>query len=273
MSRIRAFVYSYKNRDLPNIIKNLKEKTLNTIEIHVRDQHPLDRSKLFEDMENVVYSHEFWDHNYGPVFFKTGEIDKCQQEFLLIMSDDIMVSNAWDDRIINFMNNHDVLVSGNYSASVVNDGKFDLKVLESVNHNFSKTSFVDSKFMFAKPDVFKKLEYPLDIKYKAESELLSVNAYKNGINVFAAPSDLYSDTRARILEKIYVPFSLEHGYGKAVRTIKDSEWAKQQHRLDINMLQEIPYVNDDPLYDMDKFELEDQDIGGQRFTYGLKAIY
>lgn len=272
MSRIKAFVYSYKNKHLIDMITSLKENTVNSIEIHVRDQHPLDRSKVFSSIEAVSYSHEFWDHNYGPVFFKTGEIAKTDQEYMLLISDDIVVSPGWDVKVIDFINNHDVIVSGNYIASVCNSGAFDLKVDEIENFSFTKTNFVDSKFIFAKTEVIKKLEYPDTVKYYGENELLSISAYEKSLDVFAAPGNLYTDLRHRIVENIYTPFSLEHGYGNAIRKVKNSDWSKL-FPINTEKLQPIPYINDDPTYDMDKFEIEDQEIGGQRFTYGLKAIY
>jgi hypothetical protein len=272
MNKIKAFVYSYKNKHLLDMITSLKESTVNSIEIHVRDQHPLDRSKVFGEVQGVCYSHEFWDHNYGPIFFKTGEIAKSDQEYMLLISDDIILSEGWDLKVIDFINNHDVIVSGNYVANISNDGPFDLKLEELSTTGFTKTNFVDSKFIFAKTEIIKKLEYPNTVKYYGENELLSISAYEKSIDVFAAPSNLYQDLRNRILENIYTPFSLEHGYGDAIKKVKSSEWAKL-FAIDTDKLQAIPYINDDPGYDMDKFELEDQDIGGQRFTYGLKAIY
>ncbi|MEY4331423.1 MAG: hypothetical protein RLZZ196_161, partial [Bacteroidota bacterium] len=229
------------------------------------------RSKIFNEIEGIFYSHEFWDHNYGPIYFKKRSLT-LGYDYFLFMSDDIMVSREWDTHLVNFLNMHDGIVSANYIADIKNKNAFDLEISQTPTNVFAKTSFIDNRFMFAKPEIFEKLDYPLTVKYYGENELLSINAYNAKIDVFAAPTVTYHDLNRRILENVYVPFSLEHGYGKAMKTVKESEWAKL-FNIDVDKIVELPYIKDDPIYDMDQFEIEDQDVGGKRFAYGLKAIY
>lgn len=274
MFSIEAVIFSYKSKNLKQVVDSLVKNTGNSLRINVYDQHNLDRKKIFNDhIENgsVVYTHVFWDEIVSPNEYKSNSIFNSQADFFLIISDDTIVSKNWDKELISFIEKNNCVVSGTGKLSLKQDNLFYLQK-EYVDANaFSFTGFVDRNFIFGKTDFFRNI-YPADVKYNGEEEMLSLNLFYKNIQIFSAPTGTYDDLNQRTLERKYVPFSLNHNYNLIIQRYKDAP-IEFLNKLGISkdLLNKLPFATNDVLYD--PYSLKYQDLDGQKFILDVKGIF
>lgn len=281
---IHAMIYSYKNKNLPNIIESLINNTTNKdrLRVTVYEQHPIDHREKIESIGNVGYEHIFWDHQYGPTSYKQDSINLRGETYQLLMSDDIILESGWDEKCIALVDEtENLVISGKGIPKISKHDKYFLRNDSLYSPSFQRSNYIDRNFIFSTREVFRSVQYPDNVKYFGEEELYSISLFCSGVDVWSSPSSMYIDLKSRTLENLYVPFSLEHNYNDFVaifngekdvpyssRTLDDF---KSFHGLGDTKLSPLFYPNNDVLYDPN--ELVFQDIGGQRFIDNVKAIY
>lgn len=266
---IEAIIFSYKNKNLKKVAETLVENTSLPIHVKIYDQHNLDRQDLFKN-QSFEYSHVFWDEIVSPAEYKANIIYQTESEYILVISDDILVSKDWDKTLVEFLNTKDVVVSGSGSLRLSQENPFFLTKNISYSDDFSLTGFIDKNFIFTKTKNIKEI-YPTTIKYRGEEELLSLDLFLKNIEIFSSPSDTYKDLGERTMETKYVPFSLNHGYNDVVERLKSapSNFFKML-RIFPGNINKLPFATDDVLYD--PYELEFQDLDGRKFILSVRGI-
>jgi len=269
MTTIDVIIYSFKNKNLPKVVESVLNNTSSDVKIYVYDQHPLLREHLFVD-ERVSYTHIFWDWIYSPATFKVKAINKSSSEYILFLSDDILLSDNWDvECLAQIASVPDSLISGIGKPSVKKKDLFSISVDYSTSQSFDETILVSKNFLFGSRKVIKRISYPSDVKYFGEDELLSFRFFHSGTKVFSAPSSLGEDLKERTLETKYHTFSLEHKYNKIFKEISNEFWIALG--FDSCPIIPLPYNADDVSYNPNQIDFNDLD--SRKFISNIKAIY
>lgn len=265
---IEVILYSYKNKNLRLVVDSIINNTDDDVIVHVHDQNPIDRSEKFKDVD---YNHIFWDSIVSPCELKGSLVHHAIASHVLVVSDDVILSENWDVELKHFINDRDILISG---AGVIGANRVDLFTIMPITREITEfylSRYVVREFIFASKKVWNKFDYPYKLKYNGEQELLSLNAFKAGVDVYSAPSSLYLDLGIRTLDNLYVPFSKDHRYNDAIDALLSHQEFLEFHHIDINNIHRLPYVNDDVQYRPD--ELAFQDIDARKFISKTKAVY
>lgn len=265
---IDAVIYSYKNKFLKQIVDNLISSTINDIHIYVYDQHPLDRKEMF-DSPQISYSHIFWDYLNSPCEYKSKTIHESSSDYFLVLSDDILLKEGWDQDLIDFIKDDKTIVSGVGKQHFKNRDLFTIISESEESDEFAQTNVISKNLIFSKTSTLKPVNYPIYVKYLGEDELLSFRCFEKGYTVYNAPSSLGSDLKERTLENKYRTFSIEHRYGRVLDIITDNFWAHVN--LDKCPILPLPYANDDVLYNPNSLKIND--IDSRKFISNVKSIH
>jgi hypothetical protein len=282
MTNIDAILYSYKNKNLKAVVDALLDNTSSDIFVHVFDQHPLDRSSMFND-PRISYEHIFWDTIQSPCERKGNIVNISTADYLLQLSDDCVVSKNWDQALIAFVSGEQRIVSGNKKIKLDTSDKFFLKAEGLPSASFELSGYVDRNFIFASTKIWNSIRYPYYLKYNGEEEMMSLDFFRTGKNIYSAPNNLYTDLGLRTLDNLYVPFSKDHNYNNVVEalTITDPQEKYQFqkslveflefHGIEQLDLKKLPYQTND--VDYNPYGLKFQDIDARKFISNTKAIY
>lgn len=277
--KISAMIYSYKGKNLRGVVDALLANTVSDIDVHVYDQHPLDRKVRFSDTK---YTHIFWDSIKSPCEYKGEFLFNNKDDYALIISDDIIVGPGWDNKIISFIDNKNIIVSGMGNSKVVQKNNFYYGIESQYSDSFLLSNFIDRNFIFGYKTLWEKFMYPYDLKYNGEDLALSLNIFRQNIDIYSVPSDTYHDLMVRTIESIYTPFSRDHNYNKLINELKTDDSNEHNkfyrtssqfldfHGIARSSLNQLPYENNDVLYE--PTNLEFQDIDHRKFIQGVNRI-
>lgn len=276
MIELNVVLYSYKNPNLVDVVRNLISSTTMSINAYVMDQHPLDRREKFKEFLNVNYIHKFWDNINSPLDFKYEKIldnSVIDAKYTLVISDDTMLSDGWAAQCLEFLNgNESVLVSGKGARKAKKLDDYFISWQEDSSELFSLTNFADRNFIFGHTKTFGKTGYPADVKYYGEEEKLSIMMYEKNISIYSAPTGTYEDLNVRTIENLYCPFSKEHNYNTLIDKLGTEIGKDWLSSLGIDSMPiKLFYQVDDVLYDPN--DLKMVDLGGERYIANTKAIY
>jgi hypothetical protein len=270
---IQSLIVSYQNKNLKKVVDQLIKNTKNEIFVVVFDQNTIDRSQIFRGPEyknNLEYYHDAWDEIIGPAERKSKMINKNTSEYFLFCSDDTLVSENWDETLINFLNDKNAVISGKGRLSLKLKDLFFLKQERLKSLDFTLSNFIDRNFIFGKTENLKNM-YPKNVKYHGEEEMLSLNLFNKEIDIFSGPSNLYEDLLLRTIETEYATFSIEHGYNEAIECLtKNSSEFLKFHGIESSSLNKLPYNPDDVLYNPGL--LSYQDLDARKFLMEIKQI-
>lgn len=281
---LSIILFSYKNKNLKNIVENLVKNTISQFDIRVIDQNAIDRSdQILPINENIDYHHRQWYDFSGPIFHKNQGLIEGTGDFLVVVSDDFSPQFGWDKRILAYLKDKSIIISGKGKNVFAQKDPFSLKINNSLSNEFNLTNIIDRNFIFGAPDVLINNKYPVKLKYYGEEEAFSLGLYSKGIDIYSAPSDLYNDLNKRTIENLYTTFSLEHNYNLVIDLLNQSigpfDIGKTRtiieflnfHKIDASKLHKLPFPKNDAEYDPD--DLEYGKVDGRRFVAGLRAIY
>jgi hypothetical protein len=290
MNSIGIGIYSYKGKKIFDIIDNLlKNKNENTIiTINLKDQHPMDRSEQFKGIikkyknVNGSYHHVFWDWITSPITHKQEILRITKNEYYLFLSDNILLSKNWDLELINFINNKNIILSGNKNIKLINKNLFYIDKIENDIDIFTKTQYINRDFIFGRTSIIKTIDLPKYIKYDGEEETLSIKYFVSGFDIYAVPTNLYSYCCETSIKNIYTPFQTGHNYNEVVSLMKNGHnlfeshdinkikefW--QYHNFNINKIKKIPFETNDVNYDPNSAKYDK--IDGRRFIDKQNAI-
>jgi hypothetical protein len=278
-NNIDIIIYSYKGKYTKDIIQKLDEYS-NCVTLI--DQHPIDRKQMFDQVIKK-YLHVFWDHQNSPCKYKSTQIKQSESKYLMLLSDNIFLEKNVIDSLIDFVEKNNCIVSGFGKNKISNKDLFSIKQNRENSLDYHLTNFINRDFIIGKVEYFKDIQYPEFIKYNGEEELLSLLFYKNNINIYSAPTNFGVRVGERSIEEIYCPFSIDHKYNEVVKifkggTYKNYNFSKEIlenfsnfHNFSFSNLKELPYSNDDVLYDPN--ELEFLSVDGRKFVEKIRAIH
>ena len=277
--KISAVIYSYKNKNLRGIVDSLISNTASDISVNIYDQHPIDRKEKFLD---INYTHVFWDKIKSPCEYKAEFLINNSDDYVLILSDDVVVSKNWDIKLIDFIKDKNIIVSGMGNSVIKKTNNFYYEIESTYSDQFLISNIANTNFMFAHKDIWNKFSYPYYLKYHGEWLGLSLNAFRQNIDIYSAPSDIYSDLGERTIETLYTPFSKDHKYNKLMSDLKfgeDNENNKYYrtsaqflnfHNIDREAINLLPYENNDVLYE--PTNLNFQDVDHRKFLERVNRI-
>lgn len=248
MPMIRIVLFSYKSKRLQEIIDNIYATSeLNSFDIKVFDQSNIKKYYSFKDYSNMDYQHINWDAMESPCKRKNQELQTCPHDFIMIMSDDVWLEKGWDSKLIDFAMKNDAIVSGRGTARVSYKDRYTIQNNPVHSEDFSLSQYIDRNLIFAKTDILKNIVYPPKLKYYGEEEMLSINILSSGIDIYNAPSNLYTDLAVRSIENLYTTFSKYHNFNNVHKAL-NSERAEaflKYHNLDKDLYLPTPdLVND-----------------------------
>jgi len=263
MSDITVIIYSYKGKLLKETVDNLiktSSKNIST-DIIILDQHPLMRFEMFKDL-NVMYKHIFWDWIDSPCKYKKEVLNNINTKYTMILSDNIILSESWDQNFIDFVKDSKKIISGNHNLTLENDGLFYIKKNMSDISNYYLTQFVDRSLIFGNTDLLKSINYPNYIKYNGEEECLSIQFFTNGIDIYACPTQTYTQIGLPTIGNIYTPFSINHNYNEIIdllilgknkyvslnNLIRSIEDFNNLHNNIFNKIKKLPFQTNDVEY-------------------------
>lgn len=274
MTKIDVIIYSYKGKNLKEIVDIVNKNTRNEVFIHLYDQSNIDKTDKFSS-SNIDYVHIFWDHQQGGCYYKKDGIEKSTGDFILIISDDIILSDGWDDSLIKFIEAKDdtVFLSGSGRLELSQKDLFSFRSSYSNSDIFLYSNWIDRNFIFAKREAWESVGYPSHIKYNGENEDLSMSVWAKGYQICSTPSGTYQDLGVRTIESLYTPYSTDHNYNLVINRLKSNTMAKfcKFHGILQDRLFPLPYYNNDVAYDPAKMEFNEVDA--RKFIAITRAIY
>lgn len=250
-NQIEVFLYSYRNKNLPDVVSNIY-KTLDTasISVTVLDQNNIKRDLQFTDYPNLYYKYLTWDSIQSPCEFKRKFIEGATAEFVLILSDDTVLTPGWDARLVNFCLEKDCIISGHTIANLFQKDLFSIGNDPIWDNKFALSQYIDRNLIFGRTKLLQTVMYPGELKYNGEQEVYSINLLAAGIDIYAAPSEIYLDLEERTIENLYVPFSKDHNYGRLWGYLNNevSNRFVDYHKIDISKIKPLPDYNNDVEY-------------------------
>lgn len=282
MNEITVGIYSYKGKKLFDTIDSLLiNKNNNTkLIVNVKDQHPMDRSDAFRQSINRFsatgsYHHIFWDWITSPIIHKEEILRIAKTEYYLFLSDNIIFTKDWDLKLINFIKNKNIILSGNKKIQLNYKNLFYINKEETDINDFTETNYINRDFIFGRTSTFKQIDLPKYIKYDGEEEILSIKYFINNLNIYAVPTKIYEYSCETSIKNLYTPFQTGHKYNEVISLMKNGynsfesyniEYIKDfwlYHNIDINKIKKIPFETNDVLYDPNSSKYDK--IDGRRF--------
>jgi hypothetical protein len=193
-----------------------------------------------------------WDIQYGVGKFYSEFLKESKSRYVLFLSDDVTLSPSWDTQTIELSKLHNAVISGNGPISLSKKDEF------SFAHNYkpssvsTKTQWIDRAFIFIDKNMIDPGIVPTNIKYYGFEEYMTMLVRKRS-DIYSANTNIYTDSRKRNVENLYVTYSLEHGYNQMIDELNsNSEMAQvfiRDHALQGVTLSRLPYNADDVSYD------------------------
>jgi len=284
MSSIGVVIYSYKGKLLKETVKQLNENLSNkhTVNIYIIDQTPIIKNTYYDNIKNVEYKHKFWDHPYGQCHYRFQIARNIKEDFVLIISDNVFLSKEWDNILIeNYKDNS--VISGKGIPNITNDNFFIYNNHTEYN-DFYLSQIINKDFIFLKTELFKNTNYPTFLKYRGESEYLSLYWFTRGIDIYSCPEYIYSVEGNNSIDTLYVPYSINHNYNEIIKII-NGESSKyfdagnirtvsdfiDYHKINKDSISPLPFLTNDVEYDCYNNTFDKLD--GRKFIGRLHYIY
>jgi hypothetical protein len=285
---IDVVIYSYKGKKLKDTVVNLKEMLSgeNDIKIYVADQHPLDRSEMFKSLGVSYYTHIFWDSLRSPCAIKNQAIRNSKAEYVLQLGDSVVLTKDWDKKLLDFIKDKEIVISGNHSVKLSIDGLFYISVSKEECENFKLTNYIDRDFIFTTKEIFHHhMKYPEYLKYNGEEETMSIDMFTANFDIYTCPTDFFCLSEQPTIGNIYTPFSLNHNYNEVVELMntgkskflflgarkRSREDFEAFHSIDLKLIKKLPFSTNDVAYDPDRLDFNKVDA--RRFVAKTKSIH
>lgn len=284
---IDVIIYSYKGKYLKEVVDNLIQKSSkkNKIYIHVLDQSTLTKQDHFDKIFDLTYNHIFWDKIKGPCYYKNNILKESKFSYTLFLSDNIFLSENWDEYLLNNLTNKYSIISGKNITTLQNDGPFYISKKEIISDQKNKTYFVNRDLIFGHTETLQQIGYPWYMKYYGEEEILSVLCFTNNIKIDSCPNYFYQKRGSDTIKELYTTFSKYHNYNEMIYLFKnkknkyididqplipDISFFFKMHDIDPNLLNPLPFSLNDVEYDPDVSNFDD--IDSKKFMTKINYI-
>ena len=275
-SKILVHVYGYKESELLSVVDSLISNagSNSVLDIYIDDQNNLTRLDKFRQYKNVFYNPVWWDEIPSPLTYR----DSCIQaqknkdyEYFLFLSKPYVLPLNWDESLITDLPDSSIFSGRGIIKTSITDG-FHIDKTHEYSNQVHNTGYVDQSFMFGRFEDLLKINIPYQLKYYGIDEYLSMAFLNNDINIYSLPSDFYEDKKESLLEKDYVPFSINHNYNDLLDILinQKSSYLKYEDpfrfisktSLQVSLLSKLPFSFNDIEYN--RFS-ELDNIGGKRY--------
>ena len=272
VSSIDVLIYSYKGKLLKDVVRSVNNNASgnHNIRIVVNDQSPLSKYEYFNDVENVEYTHIFWDYPYGTGKYIQDLLNRSKSDYVCLISDTALLGKDWDKHLIDFIGDQNIVISGIGKCTVKHDGLFYIKAEYEPSTSFYVSNFINKYFMFGKANTFSDIEFPVFLKHLGQNEFLSMEFFDLGIDIISAPGYIANLLPNNSLDNLYTPFSIKHNYNQVVRLLKENKEFLELHGLDPESIFELPYQTNDVVYDC--YNNEFDKIDGRKFVGKIHYI-
>lgn len=296
---INVVMYSYKDKEAIKTLENLMKKWSKKIFlfIHWHDQNGINRSKLLIDLVNSydncngTYVPVHWDDIDGAALYKDLRLKVTfGGRYHLSITPGTMVEQDWDTKLINFVSGKNIIVSGNKQVRIKNKNLFFVEKEFSDINDFTLTNYVDRNFIFGNVVMMKnsylgQYNFPGWLKFYGEEEALSLQYFKDSIDIYAAPEDIVKINRYTTLEDFnyYVPFSKYHNYNELINLFKNNnnqivgainsdvvENFSKYHNFNFRSLEYLPFETNDVSYRITDSSFDKVD--GNRFIKNIRKV-
>lgn len=296
---INVVMYSYRDKDAIKTLENLMKTWSGKIFlfVHWHDQSGPNRHKSLEnlinsyDNSNGAYVHIPWDDNGGAVAYRNDRLKVTfGGRYHLSITPGTVFEQDWDLKLINFVQGKNIIVSGDKQVKIEKGDNFFIKKELSDISDFTLTNFIDRNFIFGNVVMMKNSslgDYHLPgwLKYYGEEEILSLQYFKDNIEIYAAPQNVVTITKKTTLEDFnyYLTFSKYHNYNKALELFKKSsndivgtidstivDNFSKFHNFDFKSLSLLPFDGNDVAYR--KADSKFDRHNGSRFIKDLKKV-
>lgn len=284
---IAVVIVGYKDKNLRQMVDDIKSKSRNYVHFNIFDQHAIDHRAEFADIEQYcAYEFKVWDDLGGHCKARGQKIKEMQDmDYICVISPDIRLIDGWDQMLIDFIEskNSNAVVSGAGLMTLERPNIFDLVPRWDYSEGYSLTNFIDRNFIFAKASAWRNVQYPTFLKYAGEQEFLSIAFLSQGLEIYSMPSQNMQDSKERSIEKKYCIWSREHNYNIVAEILRMETLEEfglnwdgwnafmNSFNLDPNTIKSLPYQTNDVAYDPTAINIHDVDA--RRFITGLKAIH
>jgi len=284
MNKIGVIIYSYKSKTIKNVLKNLiiNQSGKNDVRVLLIDQHPLNRSENFKNEFGINYTHIFWDHQDSPIKRKYSKAKLVISDYLLFISDQVLMYEDWDEKLIQIIDNQNIILSGTGKNNIVSKNNFYFDIESENSNSLSLSNFIDRKFMFMQTKTFLELNIPYYLKYYGDQEHISLDCFTKNIKIYSLPTNFYFYTGINTIEELYTPYSLNHNYNEALLLLKngknkfldisnrDISYKNFLEYHNINNINLLPFFDNDVLYDPNSLNFNKVDA--RRFIDRTRVI-
>lgn len=265
MQTISICLYSYRNKDLYNIVSRLVDSCSdkNNFIFKVVDQNNTIRdeiSLLSKNNIKVMYEYVFWDSIDSPIKYKQNFLNGIVSKYHLQISDRVTLPKDWDIDFLNICG--DSIISGAGVRGYEIKNKFMLKKTFSDSMDFSESNVIDRDLIFSKTPILKSIGFPTNLKYYGEEEIMSFFAKIKNISIISMPSNIVYFKGDSLEDKDYVPFSLYHNYNDIINFYKENVSRLQEFGT-MKDIYPLPYISNDVEYDIRKSKIDM--VGGERY--------
>jgi hypothetical protein len=296
---INVVMYSYKSKDAIETLRDLMNKRSMEVFVfvHWHDQNGLDRSKLLEDLINSQdacngdYFPIHWDNNEGAVSYRDNRLKVTfGGKYHMTITPGTTLEKNWDLNLINAVKDKRIVISGNKRIKLDNSKKFFVnKTFEPIS-DYTVTNYIDKNFIFGNVVMMKSSSlgdylFPGWLKYYGDEEILSLQYFKDNIEIVAAPETVLNTSNYSTLEDFnyYVPFSKYHNYNEALRIFKEGhnhivgaidkeiiENFSKAINFDFSSLSYLPFPHNDVTYSVSTTSYDR--LGGRRFIKPVNKV-
>lgn len=274
--KVLVHIYGYKESELLSVVDSLisNASTDCNIDIYIDDQNNLTRYDKFKKYKNVFYNPVWWDELDSPLKYRQSCIqDQSNKgyDYFLFMSKPYILPINWDIDLIKLLPDFSVFSGkGIVKNKIVNNFYIQKEITES--NTITNTGYIDQSFIFGKFSYLQDILLPLQLKYYGIDEYLSILFLNKSIDIYSLPSSYYEDKTDSLLEKDYVPFSLNHNYKDLLSLLIENKCNILKYEnpsnfinkvgIDIDNLYKLPFDFNDIEYN--RFS-ELDNIGGKRY--------
>lgn len=272
MKSIKVFIYSYKNKNLLDQVKDVISKQSNLLKVtyYVFDQNNVNRDFYFKDMDTVVYKFIHWDDYKSKTYYRNIVIlNEDVSQYFLEINPNISIMKSWDIYLSSIIKPKSV-ISGKGAVKLSIDRHLVIADrIESEKVNVS--NYIDVNFMFLKLSDAMLLTGLNLLKDIGQDLFASVIFMSNQYSIDSLPSSSYS-LEPQDNADTYVPYSAIHGYNSMLQIIasKDLSRFEEFHGINLMDLVKMPYEINDVSYLHYKISLDNLDL--PRFLSGYRGI-
>lgn len=222
--KINIFIHSYKNKtllDTVNSLINLSSKNF-YLKFFIFDQSNVSKGKDYYSYHNVIYQFIKWDNFMGVPYYRNQILNnKC--DYYLEVSDQITLTQDWDQVLVNFLELNDNTVVSGKGISNLKLNNFIIKEEEKTFNDFYLNNWINKDFLFLKQNDIKFLSSLNMFKYYGQDIFLLTQFIKNNIKIYSCPSNFYSIKKINNLEDSYSMIDLYYNYNYSIKYLKQNK--------------------------------------------------